>query len=233
MSIIIIIGKLGSGKTAFMTSLVKDYYDEGYTIYSNYSLSTIPYTEINQSNFNELIDRSKTRNIVCIDELVQNIKTRTINSIDIEIVVSQIRKFITERSHLIFTIQLFNQIPPDLLQLSDLLIKCYTIRNEAGDYEESIIEFYTFNEMTYNIELYDRYNVNLSYIFGQYDTYEDVKPLTKDYSKILKKYLDLGIKLSKKELSGLILRNQDAKSISEAGRIADMVSAERKIQNAN
>lgn len=232
-----IIGKVGSSKTLLMSAFAMMYKMKyHYSIYANYNL-TFDFHKIDNTNFEKLIDTEKRKILVAIDELVPQTKVRNINAISLEVILSQIRHYITEEGHLLYTVQFEHQIPPDFLMHTDLLIKCHTVRmKNSTEYFATIVRiFMNDNVNTLSEHLTERPHftfinrkpIFLKKYFGVYERYQIIKQVGKDYDSITIKYVNLTYLNSKNKLLAKIIENKDAQSMKEAGVIADMIVNKR------
>ena len=241
--IIGLIGKKGSGKTLLMTALTYNHFINDYIIYANYHLM-YNYTNIDNTNFEKLISNENRKNVIAIDELVPQTKIRNINCISFEIIISQLRKYITEEGFMYYTVQFEHQIPPDILMHTDFLIRCYTFRaNNNIDYISTVYSIFMNRNLIPIIErLAEKPEFNyigsdskdLTAFFGLYERYQILKQIGKDYDSIINKYIfETHLKTKGKLMAELLLK-QDAQSKNEASIISEMIINKRnKLSSEN
>lgn len=166
MTLTIIIGRLGSGKTLLMTYLA--FINQKRKIYSNYSLYfNRELWNIKDFDLSILLNKGKDISLVLIDEAYNYFEARLSNSIDNILgsdVLFQSRK---KGMDIYLTLQELRTIDVRFRELSDIFIECLGYIEKYNCYKYRI---YTENSNSVLILPYEIYRI----IYNLYDTYEVV-----------------------------------------------------------
>jgi len=174
MTLIAIIGGLGSGKTLLMTYLG---YHMSRTIYSNYKLSFNTYKSL---DILDLLNLPNNINVF-IDELTawldSRVSGKAVNRY-ITYIFLQSRKMNTD---IYATCQLFGSVDLRFRELADIIIECEAISeieiNNMIVPETFVYTIYNRNKETISYRKIDY--IDAIPIFSMYNTYEIVEPLDK------------------------------------------------------
>lgn len=237
-----LIGPPRSGKTACMVlHALLDLKEKNRRIYANFPIKTDrpeDFILLTNSNFKENIDRTHTKNTLLLDEIGQNTAARGINTIDLEQVISQAFKYLTESSDLLYGSQVLGWVPPMLYDITDVFIRCSTTRadDDAATYIETNLTFlagdpFKFERFVQIDDVDIPLNKVMPDLFERYDTYQDVPPMAHDYGGVKSKYADDQVdengipfgRYSRKDLTARLLEDRAARSVSEAERVVRMI----------
>lgn len=185
--IIGIYGRLGSGKTALMVYLIKHYYNEGYTVYTNLENIKIPVKKFDPLDF--YVKRNvANKTLVAIDELYLWADCRRSSSwqnLILTYLILQSRKF---KFDFIYTEQLKHLADLRIVEFTDMWIKVKKIDDRYS------MLFVIDEEGNISKVLFDR-----SKVYDLYDTYEIVMPLTYSAKEVKKRLKQLTEKYKKDE----------------------------------
>jgi len=168
------IGDMGGGKSLSMVKQAKQYYDQGYNIYSNIKLN-FPYETYNLTDILQYAESEGTfyKAVFLIDEAHIYLDSRMSASkrnIVMSYFITQTRK---KDVKLLYTTQSLMQVDKRLRERSDMLIYCFTkIIDKKKDIRVTL-NYIVIKKMKGNIIKKD-YFISNDY-YNLYDTYEVVK----------------------------------------------------------
>lgn len=182
MTIIVLTGDLGSGKTALMTFFTKCYFDGGAKVYANYHLK-FPYKPMRMENFEDF-DFDYKNAVIALDELhtfadSRGSATSQRNKI-FSYWVLQSRKM-----HLILliTTQVFGQIDVRIRNSVDYYIECKNLSGTNAR-KNVVIEFTITSKKGHSIKK----KMRIDKIFPLYDTDEVIHIIPeRERAKVIKK----------------------------------------------
>lgn len=228
---LLLMGTTGCGKTLTAVRIAQFIHQNfGYKIYSNVELFNLPYTHLNNSNplkdikFNE-------KSVIIIDEIGISVRGNTIHSQSFSDLLAQSRKrFKTEKSWLIMTAQIVEQIP---LQVAELIDEIWTIQNDTVDgrpyklggnipfavkYERKV---YIPKYMSFVVYPKMRWISGLHHAINSYDTFRETRKfVTTQLEEFAERYSEfIGEKKMRGELEDILVEVEGL-SIAEAKRTA-------------
>lgn len=236
MRFIILGNDTGNGKTLSSVYLAKYYFDRKYQIYSNIELTGKMGKEfilIDGSNFIDDIPDSQSRKVVLLDEIGQSTYQHTKTSVGLSHIISQSRKSIGERSHLIANTQMSIQLNPVWRGLADFYIypEIYELNNEKIPlmcmwYIEKKMKGFISPDQYIKNTYFKHYNTvlikNIYKCLGMYNTHIETDKFKDDriYNKLKKKYVHM--KNQDKMVSNFkaVLTEAEGLNPTEADRIA-------------
>jgi len=199
MSVIGIIGDIGSGKTLFMTYIAYILYNKGWRVYANYKLN-FPYTSI--ISLKTLDNLEGKNNMILLDEAwitADSRKSGSYLNLALSKIVLQSRK---KSAELLYTTQYANQVDIRIRQITHVYIVPEIVHFEANIPAIVKVTFfkmsglYEFEEM--GEKLYDIFNTHLLY-----NTEEIINETKKEnITDLLKKYRNF--EGSKSELKSVL-----------------------------
>jgi len=234
----------GNGKTLSSVYLAKYYYDLGYKIYSNIQLKGDlgdNYIFIDGTNFIDELENSQDKKLVLLDEIGLATYTQTKTSIGMSNIVSQSRKSIGEKSHLIANTQMDIQLNPIWRGLIDYIIYPQLYQLKDNSYicfwyiEKKIKGFINFNNYiknTYFKQIGTIAIKNISVAMNLYNTFMETDKFKDDrtYNKMKKKYKKMSGKRDMISNFKAILIEKEGLNPTEADRIGRAIIYEDLIE---
>lgn len=174
--IIGIVGSIGSGKTLFMTYLLKRYLEKGMTVMTNYRVK-IPHTLIDRETIRRYADKNNPLKdcVLALDEahILLDCRTSYKNTMISYFILQTRKRGVT----LLYTTQNFLNVEKRLREQTDYIFQCSPIYDRIGD-KKLLIAVKVLITQYYGHDRYrDLKRLVLRHpetVYKLYDTYEIV-----------------------------------------------------------
>lgn len=172
-----IVGRQGSGKTLYLVKKAKEFYDAGFTIYSNVNLN-FPYKAL---DYNDIINYKLENAMVIIDEIHQllpsRLSMRSINRKICDGFLSMVRK---KGLEVYGTTQYERKVDVRYREEKDYFYYCTKWVNLGNGWKETTLEYPKKTPVMIKLDIYDMFSgekITKSFLANEYFSMYDTRQI--------------------------------------------------------